>query len=36
MEFVSKGPEDAEELSDYLHPIWHEVFDPMMPCEEAE
>ncbi len=36
MEFVRKGPEDAEELSAYLHPIWHEVFDPLMPYEEAE
>lgn len=36
MEFVRKGPEDAEELSEYLHPIWHEVFDPLMPYEEAE
>ena len=36
MEFVRKGPDDAEELSEYLHPIWHEVFDPLMPPEEAE
>ncbi len=36
MEFVRKGPEDAEELNAYLHPIWHEVFDVMMPAEEAE
>ena len=36
MEFVRKRPEDAEELSEYLHPIWHEVFDPLMPYEEAE
>jgi len=36
MEFVEKGPEDAVELSEYLYPIWHEVFDPLMPWEEAE
>ena len=28
--------QDAGELSEYLHPIWHEVFDPLMPYEEAE
>jgi len=36
MEFISKGPEDAAEMSEYLYPIWHEVFDPLMPWEEAE
>ena len=36
MEFVRKGPEDAAEMSEYLHPIWHEVFDPLMPWDEAE
>lgn len=36
MEFVPISPPQAEELSDYLHPIWHEVFDPLMPSEEAE
>lgn len=30
MEFQKSGPDDAEELSSYLHPIWHEVFDPIM------
>jgi RimJ/RimL family protein N-acetyltransferase len=36
MEFMEKGPGDAAELSEYLYPIWHEVFDPLMPWEEAE
>lgn len=36
MEFVEKGPESAAELSEYLYPIWHEVFDQLMPWEEAE
>jgi RimJ/RimL family protein N-acetyltransferase len=36
MDFIAKGPEDAPELSEYLHPIWHEVFDPLMPWDEAE
>ena len=36
MEFVSVGPENAAELSEYLYPIWHEVFDEMMPWDEAE
>ena len=36
MEFVRKGPEYAEELSEYLYTIWHEVFDPLMPYETAE
>lgn len=30
MEFRKCGPNDTEELSAYLHPIWHEVFDPIM------
>ena len=36
MEFVRKGQDDAEELSEYLHPIWLEVFDPLMSPGEAE
>jgi len=36
MEFIEKGPECAAELSEYLYPMWHEVFDPLMPWEEAE
>jgi len=36
MEFVEKGPEDAAEMSEYLYPIWHEVFDRLMPWDEAE
>ncbi len=36
MEFVKKGPEDAEELSGYLYPLWHGVYDPMITWEEAE
>ncbi len=38
MKFVKCGAEKAEELSTYLHPIWHEVFDPMMTGgpDEAE
>ena len=36
MEFIKKGPESATELSDYLYPIWHEVFDQLMPWDEAE
>jgi len=36
VEFVKKGPEDAAEISEYLYPIWHEVFDPLMPWDEAE
>lgn len=36
MEFIKKGPESAAELSDYLYPIWHEVFDQLMPWDEAE
>ena len=36
MEFVGKGPEHAAELSGYLYPIWHDVFDSLMPWDEAE
>ncbi len=36
MEFINKGPQDAADLSDYLYPIWHEVFDRLMPWDEAE
>ncbi len=36
MEFVEIGPGSAAELSEYLYPIWHEVFDRLMPWEEAE
>lgn len=36
MEFIRKGPQDVNELSEYLYPIWHEVFDVLMPWDEAE
>lgn len=36
MKFISKGMDDAEELSEYLHPIWCEVFGPLMSPGEAE
>ncbi len=36
MEFIRKDQDDAVELNEYLHPIWHEVFDSLMPPEEAE
>lgn len=38
MEFIACGPEKSGELSEYLHPMWHEVFDDMMVggAEEAE
>ena len=36
MDFMRIGPEGSEEMSEYLHPIWHEVFDELMPPEEAE
>ncbi|MCQ2079475.1 MAG: GNAT family N-acetyltransferase [archaeon] len=38
MEFRPCGPENAEEIMEYLHPIWHEVFDDMIAggAEAAE
>ena len=36
MEFQERGPVHAAELSEYLYPIWHEVFDQLMPWDEAE
>ncbi|MCQ2084551.1 MAG: GNAT family N-acetyltransferase [archaeon] len=38
MEFKPATSADSKELSEYLHPIWHEVFDDIMlkGAEEAE
>ncbi len=36
MKFAEIGPGSAAELSEYLYPIWHEVFDRLMPWDEAE
>lgn len=38
MKFVKCGSDRSEELNSYLHPIWHEVFDPIMidGAKEAE
>ena len=36
MYFTEIDQRSAAELSEYLYPIWHEVFDRMMPWDEAE